>query len=148
MITKQTAQHLAEVIHEIRGDWDQHGIVAAIAPVRNLSLADVVVAAVLAATTPSNRSPAIIAMAGEHWRDLRSAGTWNAERHPSAAGTNALCRHCCRPWAHCQSATAQALDPHHFLDRLQPVEGEKWSVEIRDQLVRTFEGDTGEQGEV
>lgn len=64
-------QHLAWLIHEIRGDWDIPGIRAALHDLHDRPLAPVIQAAAIAAhTRPDQRSPWIIAQPGPHWRDM------------------------------------------------------------------------------
>ncbi|MGH3447091.1 MAG: hypothetical protein ACRDP4_05665 [Nocardioidaceae bacterium] len=114
MIDKSQAEHLAALIHAIREDWGLSGIMAALVKVRERPLADVTLAAMLAASVASNRTPEIIAMGGDHWRDVRHATTSEASRHTSSVPWAQLCDHCNRSEPHCQDPTVQAEDPHEF----------------------------------
>ena len=63
--------HLAYLVHHIRTDWDQPGIAAQLAKLHDRPLAAVALAAITAAATrPDQRTPAVIASAGSHWRDF------------------------------------------------------------------------------
>lgn len=68
-ITHDQAKRLAELIHWLRGDWDVKGILAALYDAAgkggNFDLAQ---AAIRAASDPGNRTPAVIALEGPHWR--------------------------------------------------------------------------------
>lgn len=67
MINHRQAKALAAFVHTIRDDWGVEGILTAIGRVRDEAPIDVVTGwAVRAALEPSNRTPAIIAMAGPH----------------------------------------------------------------------------------
>lgn len=99
---KPTAEHLAAVIHAIRDDWDERGILAALGKLRTKPLWQVVIAAALAAHNPSARTPEVIALQGDHWRDLRTATTSPADRHPSLVPLNELCDICSRERHQCE----------------------------------------------
>jgi hypothetical protein len=67
-ITGTQAQALAAFIHTIRDDWDTTGILAALRTAKDRATApELAQAAIRAAATPSNRTPAVIALAGKHW---------------------------------------------------------------------------------
>ena len=64
------AKALAALVHELRQDWDVTGILPPLHAARNRSTpAGVAIAAIRAASDPSNRTPAVIALEGVHWRD-------------------------------------------------------------------------------
>lgn len=64
------ARALAALVHELRQDWDVTGILPPLHAARNRSTpAGVAIAAIRAASDPSNRTPAVIAHEGVHWRD-------------------------------------------------------------------------------
>jgi len=64
------ARALAALVHELRQDWDATGILTALHAARNRSTpAGVAIAAIRAASVASNRTPAMIALEGSHWRD-------------------------------------------------------------------------------
>ena len=68
---KRLADPLALILAVLRPDWQMPGIMAALADVklRDKPPAAVIVAAVRAATSAKVRTPAVIAMDGEHWND-------------------------------------------------------------------------------
>ena len=69
-MTHRQAKPLVAFIHELRGDWDVPGIEYALGKARTLApAAAVAVAAIKAAGNAHNRTPAVIAMEGAHWRD-------------------------------------------------------------------------------
>lgn len=59
---------LANLVHELRPDWDETGIASILRRVSDRPLGTVVLAAVVAADQPTNRTPAVIAADGPHWR--------------------------------------------------------------------------------
>lgn len=62
---------LAFLVHEIRDEWDERGIVVALRKVSDRPLPDVVAAALHCAVKRTDqRAPACIALDGEHWRAL------------------------------------------------------------------------------
>lgn len=68
MMTKGQADATATLVATLRPDWDVRGILAALAIAKDRgSAADVAVAAIRAASVPSNRTPAVIPLAGPHW---------------------------------------------------------------------------------
>ncbi|WP_102157688.1 hypothetical protein [Zhihengliuella halotolerans] len=68
-LTKIQAEKLAEFIHLLRDGWDVPGIVHALGTARVKGAAGAVAqAAIRAAIDPTNRTPAVIAMDGKHWR--------------------------------------------------------------------------------
>lgn len=99
-LDKPRAELLAALIHCIRGDWGIPGIVAALAKVAGRPLYEVILAAVLAARNPQAKTPEVIAMDGDHWRDLRANTQSDAERHPSSTPVNDLCHIHNRPIGH------------------------------------------------
>lgn len=67
-MTEAGARALARFLHELRQDWQTPGIVHALGQARALApAADVALAAIRAASTPTNRTPAVIPLDGEHW---------------------------------------------------------------------------------
>jgi hypothetical protein len=64
------AKEIARSVHAIRRDWDRPGIEDALGRARFLAdAASVAIAAHRAAADPANRTPAVIALDGPHWRD-------------------------------------------------------------------------------
>lgn len=69
-ITRDQAEALAELVHALRPEWDPQGILAALAKARDRADAPTVaIAAIRAAATPTNRTPAVIPLSGDHWID-------------------------------------------------------------------------------
>lgn len=75
-ITEDPARALAALVTHLRPDWDVPGILKAIYAAKDRGDAfRVAHAALYAAETPTNRTPAVIALAGEHWARGRDIGT-------------------------------------------------------------------------
>ena len=69
MMTRDQAEKIAHAVHAIRPDWDTPGIIAALS--RSRDRADtwqVAIAAITAAADNTNRTPAVIPLAGKHWQ--------------------------------------------------------------------------------
>lgn len=67
-INPENAKHLAQVVNGIRPDWELDGIYKALGHAQDKgNLAEITLAAVHAALTPTNRTPAVIAYDGAHW---------------------------------------------------------------------------------
>jgi len=76
---------LAFLIHEIRDEWDEHGITATLRKCSDKTLPDTIAAALDCATRRhEQRTPACIALDGEHWRALvnMAGGSTPAESAP------------------------------------------------------------------
>lgn len=87
-ITKDQAEALAALVHQLRPDWQTQGIMSALAKVRDRGPAfDVAHAALYAAADPTIRTPAVIAMGGEHWMRGKGLGETTA----STTGRYARC---------------------------------------------------------
>lgn len=68
-LTFQQQQLLTRLLHAFNPEWDINGNDAALGRARDLAPGpDLACAAIRAATTPGNRTPAIIALPGPHWR--------------------------------------------------------------------------------
>lgn len=99
-MTFRQGQALARFIHELRGDWDVPGIEAALGQVHDKAPADVIAcAAIRAATVASNRTPAVIAMDGPHWRTAPDA----PRPHFDAPGAADRCSVCSQRQDRCES---------------------------------------------
>lgn len=103
-MTFRQGQALARFIHELRGDWDVPGIESALGQVHDKAPADVIAcAAVRAATVPSNRTPAVIAFDGPHWRTTPDAPRPHFDG-PTAAERCSVCSQrrdrCESQWSH------------------------------------------------
>ena len=73
-ISQAQAQALAGFLAALRPGWDAPGIVAALCKARHRAdVAEVAIAAIRAAVDPSNRTPAVIALDGAHWREPQPA---------------------------------------------------------------------------
>lgn len=74
MADRDFASHLATIVYDVRDEvtpkWQMPGIMTAVRSVAALDLprAVTVCAAARAAADPSNRTPAVIPMDGDHWR--------------------------------------------------------------------------------
>lgn len=67
-LDQKQARALAAFISTLRPDWDPTGVYVALGRARDLGdPAAVAVAAIRAASTPTNRTPAVIALHGDHW---------------------------------------------------------------------------------
>jgi hypothetical protein len=89
MITQTQAHKIAAAIAAIREDWDPAGILAALGKVRDRDPAAALIAFARAARDPDMRTPAVAALAGEHWNDPAPS---SAERHPSGVRFGDLCQ--------------------------------------------------------
>lgn len=69
-VTGEWVTRLANLVHEIRTDWQEPGIRAALAKVADRPLLEVAAAALAATGRVDQRTPAVIALDGEHWRIL------------------------------------------------------------------------------
>jgi len=95
-ISRDDAQAIARWVHQIRPSWDLPGILAALSKRGDAQPSRLALAALAAAATASNRSPAVIAMDGNHWRighDVESEG----DRHPSNVDIREACQSCYKP---------------------------------------------------
>jgi hypothetical protein len=73
-ITMTQAKTLAALLHELRPDWDERGLLAAIHGAKDRAgNFDLAIAAIRAAGQPTNRTPAIIGMEGPHWHPEQAA---------------------------------------------------------------------------
>lgn len=86
---------LAFLLHEIRDEWDEHGILSALRKLSDKPLAEVSAAAIFCAHHRTDqRTPACIALSGEHWQALdRMANKAPAEpTYTPPAATEQTCR--------------------------------------------------------
>ena len=94
MIDQQQIRALAYLAARMRPSgstpWDEPGVVAALAKVAHLNLAEVVMATTRAATNPDVKSPGVIpVLTGEHWRERVVPRT-----HPHPLRPEEACRRC------------------------------------------------------
>jgi hypothetical protein len=71
-ITHDQASKLAAFVSAIRDDWDTAGLMKAFETARfrvGVTPADLAVAAIHASANPKNRTPAVIPLDGDHWRE-------------------------------------------------------------------------------
>ena len=98
MMTKPDAEKIAQDAHAARPEWDTAGIMAALLKVRDRDPQHVRAAALHAARNPANRTPAIIALDGEHWTTTvptkpRGPVT-KCKAHDIEESTEGVCRAC------------------------------------------------------
>lgn len=73
-ITEPQAQALAKLLHELRPDWATKSLLQMLWQHRDgHPFPELAAAAVTAANTPTNRTPAIIFLDGPHWHPARPA---------------------------------------------------------------------------
>jgi hypothetical protein len=146
-LSYEAAVTLGEFIHAyVRPDWDTKGIVHALGEARTKgTAAQVAVAALVAAQNPTNRTPAVIPLAGPHWP---ASGAPVARRVPPRSKTCATCylgeEECRRRWQwdhefeSIEDAKARAIAeadgvPEHLRRR------HKWQVAIKGRPVTDVE---------
>lgn len=130
---------LAFLIHELRNEWDEHGTLVTLRKVTDRPLADVTLAALYCATRRTEqRTPACIALDGEHWRaGERLAGQTAESTYTPTAATDRQCtthgdRIPCRGCA----ADAKASNHRHVEPAPERMDGESliaWARRIADQ---------------
>gem|GEM_PF-1707314 len=121
-ISRDDAQIIARWVHQIRPTWDLPGILAALSKRGDAQPARLALAALAAAATASNRSPAVIAMDGNHWR-IGHAIESEADRHPSNEDVRTLCVECYKPqrvhpWIGCPGYVAKPQPAENMYDLL------------------------------
>lgn len=113
-ITHDQAKRLADLIHSLRGDWDVKGILAALYEAGGKGgNFDVAQAAIRAAASPANRTPAIIALEGAHWRFDEPT---QANRSRPATTHPQMCTKCRHPH---EFGDPCDINPH-AIDRTSP----------------------------
>lgn len=114
-LTLAQAKEVAKSVHAIRRDWNKPGIEDALGRARLLAdAASVAIAAHRAAADPSNRTPAVIALDGAHWRDAAKPP------HFPAPDAHERCSTCSQTEDRCQATWAK---DHPFAPDLRPVAG-------------------------
>ena len=86
-VTGEWVARLASLVHELRPDWQEPGIRAALAKVADRPLIDVAAAALAACRRTDQRTPAIIAADGSHWPKADTQRTY------TEAGVVTYCSH-------------------------------------------------------
>ncbi len=108
---------LAFYIAQIRPDWDEHGVLVILRKCASAPLAQLGVAAIHAAKFRTDqRTPAVIALDGEHWQAL-DRGHGQAASNSSPAPEGPQCSACGKPERQCRTLAAKTGDLHPF----QPV---------------------------
>lgn len=67
MLEPTERDNLTRLVHSIRPDWDQRGILAALSKCQSFDKQDTIRAALAAAADPDVRTPGVIPKAGSHW---------------------------------------------------------------------------------
>ena len=97
-ITRPQADALAALVHTLRIEWDIPGVIKALRDARDRGSAfDVAIAALHCASDLTNRTPAVIAMAGAHWtkgKALGMTGGGNFVRCPKPGHTSFPAHNC------------------------------------------------------
>jgi len=89
--TPEHAKHLTSLIESLRPDWDLPGINDALYRAKDRGDAVEVCVGALRGSVPTNRTPGVIPLDGNHWRD--TVATHGAKR--SSAADKALhCERC------------------------------------------------------
>lgn len=82
-INREQAHAVAALVAALRPEWDTPGILKALSDARDRGTAwDVAHAALHAAENPRAKTPAIIALAGEHWTKGKELGAAEGLRTP------------------------------------------------------------------
>lgn len=106
-LTPDQAKELARFIHSLRRDWDVPGVFSQLGRARDRAPGpELAIAAIRAAMSAHNRTPAVIGMDGEHWRT--PAGT----SRPRAVDPAELCRVCGHPEPRCRELRERPSDGH------------------------------------
>jgi hypothetical protein len=117
-VTRDQAQILATLAVACRPyrapTWDHTGVVAAIAGVKHLSLAEVVLAVIRAAADRDAQTPGVIPkLTGSHWQERLKPGLYE----PRIWDPNATCTVCSLAEALCRAQPRVADDDHTFVSR-------------------------------
>ena len=105
MMNRETGDAIAVLVGKLRPDWDVRGVMAALSQVRDREPGLVAIAAIRCAMVPSNRTPAVIAMAGAHWGEKPASGS---ELRPYDRHACKLCRFPHDPGEECLRADPDA----------------------------------------
>lgn len=85
------AKHLAALIQSLRPDWDLPGINDALYRAKDRGDAIEVCVGALRGSVPTNRTPAVIPLDGNHWRDTVAA---HSAKRVAAADKASHCERC------------------------------------------------------
>lgn len=138
-VTDQQARALAFLAAAVRPyrapTWDEAGIVANIAKVRDRDLALVAMAVIRAAADPALKSPGVIPTNGPHWTEKLTEPKWQPEVLTPAE----RCSVCSQREDRCRALAAKDPDPHEFLPAvhaarrtLTPGQAKSVTDELRD----------------
>ena len=96
---------------ELRPDWDRPGIRAALARVSDRPLCDVAQALIGACARVDQRTPAVIALDGPHWRNLNTpAAVDDVDAQPVPPALR--CEVCDQPADRCAELNARVAPEH------------------------------------
>jgi hypothetical protein len=124
-LTHRQAKALAALVHELRGDWDTPGILDALGRARDIAPGpDLAIAAIKAAGSAHNRTPAVIALEGPHWR---GSDTPPRREAPSKDDTCSVC------YQHKDVCRSRWESDHDF----QPLTDGRRPADNRDQALET-----------
>lgn len=114
-VTDQQARAIAFLASAVRphraATWDEAGIVANIAKVRDRELATVALAVIRAAADREAKSPGVIPTNGPHWNERLAEPKWQ----PTILAPNERCSVCSLREDQCRTRAAADPDPHHFV---------------------------------
>ena len=139
-ITRPQADALAALIHAMRIEWDVAGIVRALSDARDRGSAfELAIAALNCASDLTNRTPAVIAMAGAHWtkgKPLGMTGGGNFVRCPQPGHTSF-------PAHNCGACRMDALDSSDAVYDVTPAVP---TERVREILATALPRVTGNEG--
>lgn len=138
--TRDQADHLAALAQAIRPQgaprWDAAGIMAALAKVRHLSLADVALAVIRAADDRDAKTPAVITnLRSPHWRERNP----DRPRELDHTAPEYRCATCNKPKDRCH-VTRIADDDHEF-ESLIEARRRKSDPERARQIAEALKGE-------
>lgn len=141
-ITRPQADALAALVHAMRQEWDVAGIVRALWDARDRGSAfELAIAAIHCASDLTNRTPAVIALAGVHWtkgKALGMTGGGNFVRCPQPGHTSF-------PAHNCGACRMDALDSSEAsYERTPPVPTERVREILATALPRVTGSSEGE----
>lgn len=114
-VTDQQARALAFIASAVRphraSTWDEAGIVANIAKVRDRDLAAVALAVIRAASDREAKSPGVIPTNGPHWSERLVEPKWE----PNILSRDERCSVCSQREDRCRTLAATDPDPHEFV---------------------------------
>lgn len=114
-VTDQQARAIAYLAAAVRPHraptWDEAGIVANIAKVRDRDLATVTLAVIRAASDRDAKSPGVIPTNGPHWSEKLAEPKWQ----PTILAPEERCSICSQPEDRCRALNVRAADGHDFL---------------------------------